>query len=181
MSSPDPKQRNINLNIKVCTNYPLINTRTEIATDKVIAAYGHETNLFNNDYQSDRIETGSIMDNKIDDYNNFLKSLDNSNKELTDIDNLEELIKQYDTNNDGIINETDIENILERIKYNNVDDKDNNLLNYSKLTDMINILNHQENMSIEYDEFTKSLYILYKTTGETKQINLNKYKIQKDE
>lgn len=178
MSSPDPKQRNITMNVKVCTNYPLINLRTEIATDKVIAAYGIEADLYNEDYQSDHIEKGSIMNNNIDEYKDFIKSLDNSDKEISELSNLEDLIKQYDTNNDGIINEDDIEYILEHIKYNS---NDSDVLNYSTLTDMINILNHQENMSVDYDEFTKSLYVLYKNTGETKQINLNKYKIQKDE
>ena len=40
MTSPDPNQRNITLSIKICTNYPIINERTEIPTDKVIIAYG---------------------------------------------------------------------------------------------------------------------------------------------
>ena len=180
MTSPDPNQRNITLNVKICTNYPLINTRTEIPTDKVITAYGTEMDLYNHDYESDTIEQGTIMNNDIDDYNEFIENIKDKDKELTDLDNLEELIKKYDTDNDGIISEKDIENILSKLKYGG-EDNDEYMLKYSKLTDMINILNHQENMEAEYDDFMKAIYVTYKDTGEVKEIKLEKYKIQKDE
>jgi len=180
MTSPDPNQRNITLNVKICTNYPLINTRTEIPTDKVITAYGTEMDLYNHDYESDKIEQGTIMNNDIDDYNEFIENIKDKDKELTNLDNLEELIKKYDTDNDGIISEKDIENILSKLKYGG-EDNDEYMLKYSKLTDMINILNHQENMEAEYDDFMKAIYVTYKDTGEVKEIKLEKYKIQKDE
>ena len=180
MTSPDPNQRNITLNVKICTNYPLINTRTEIPTDKVITAYGTEMDLYNHDYESDTIEQGTIMNNDIDDYNEFIENIKDKDKELTDLDNLEELIKKYDTDNDGIISEKDIENILSKLKYGD-EYNDEYMLKYSKLTDMINILNHQENMEAEYDDFMKAIYVTYKDTGEVKEIKLEKYKIQKDE
>ncbi len=180
MTSPDPNQRNITLNVKICTNYPLINTRTEIPTDKVIAAYGTELDLYNHDYESDKIEQGTIMNNNIDDYNEFIENIKDKDKELTELDNLEELIKKYDTDNDGTISEKDIENILSKLKYGG-EDNDEYMVKYSKLTDMINILNHQENMEAEYDDFMKAIYVTYKDTGEVKEIKLEKYKIQKDE
>lgn len=180
MTSPDPNQRNITLNIKICTNYPLINTRTEIPTDKVITAFGSELDLYNHDYESDTIERGTIMNNQIDDYNEFIDNINDKDKELTEIDNLEELIKKYDTNNDGIISEKDIEEILRQLKYGEGNDNDY-MLKYSRLTDMINILNHQENMEAEYDDFMKAIYVTYKNTGEVKEIKLEKYKIQRDE
>ena len=180
MTSPDPNQRNVTLNIKICTNYPLINTRTEIPTDKVITAFGAELDLYNHDYESDKIERGTIMNNQIDDYDEFIDNISDKDKELTEIDNLEELIKKYDTNNDGIISEEDIEEILRQLKYGEGDDNDY-MLKYSRLTDMINILNHQENMEAEYDDFMKAIYVTYKNTGEVKEIKLEKYKIQRDE
>ena len=179
MSSSEPNQRSIALSIKICTNYPLINARTEIATDKIITAYGVELDLYNNDYESDKIERGSIMNNQIDDYNDFIDNI-TSEKELTDIDNLEELISQYDTNSDHIIDEHDIEEILNNIKYCKVDDSEY-MIKYSKLSEMINILNHQENIMCEYDSLTKSIYITYKDSGDVKEIKLEKYKIQNNE
>ena len=180
MTSPDPNQRNITLNIKICTNYPLINTRTEIPSDSIITAYGVELDLYNHNYESDVIERGTIMNNKIDDYDEFIENISDKDKELTEIDNLEELIKKYDTNNDGTISEEDIEEILRQLKYGEGDDNDY-MLKYSRLTDMINILNHQGNMEAEYDDFMKAIYITYKDSGEVKEIKLEKYKIQKDE
>ena len=67
-----------------------------------------------------------------------------------------------------------------QLKYGEGDDNDY-MLKYSRLTDMINILNHQENMEAEYDDFMKAIYVTYKNTGEVKEIKLEKYKIQRDE
>ena len=121
MSSPDPNQRNITLSIKICTNYPIINERTEIPTDKVIIAYGMDIDLYNHNYASDKIERGSIMNNEIDNFNEFIEDISNNDKELTELDDIEKFIKEYDTNNDGILDETDIEHILKRIKYESGD------------------------------------------------------------
>ena len=46
MASPEPNQRNITLDVKVCTNYPLIDTRTEIPTDKVISEFNYRITVF---------------------------------------------------------------------------------------------------------------------------------------
>ena len=61
MSSPEPTQRNITLDIKICTNYPLINTRTEIPTDKVIAQFGHKVDLYLKGFKGDSINKGQII------------------------------------------------------------------------------------------------------------------------
>lgn len=39
MASADDKSRHIDLDIKVCSNYPIINERSEIALDKVISSF----------------------------------------------------------------------------------------------------------------------------------------------
>lgn len=176
MTSPEPNQRNITLNIKICTNYPLINERTETATDKVIGTYGIELNVENSAYTSDVIEKGSIMNNQTDDYNEFIDNI-NITPEV-DTDNMEELVASYDTNNDGLINDIDIENILEKIKYSNYEGLENNI-DYDRLCEMINVINNLDNMNIEYDDFTKALYVSYNNSDEIKEIKLNKYKIQK--
>lgn len=178
MSSPDPNQRNITLSIKICTNYPIINERTEIPTDKVIIAYGMDIDLYNHNYTSDKIERGSIMNNEIDNFNEFIDDISNNDKELTELDNIENFIKEYDTNNDGILDETDIEHILKRIKYES-GDINGYILKYDTLQKMINIINHQENISVEYDNLTNSIYVNHIDTGVTYAIPLKKYKVEK--
>ena len=179
MSSPDPNQRNITLSIKICTNYPIINERTEIPTDKVIIAYGMDIDLYNHNYASDKIERGSIMNNEIDNFNEFIEDISNNDKELTELDDIEKFIKEYDTNNDGILDETDIEHILKRIKYESGDIKNGYTLKYDTLQKMINIINHQENISVEYDNLTNSIYVNHIDTGVTYAIALKKYKVEK--
>ena len=178
MTSPDPNQRNITLSIKICTNYPIINERTEIPTDKVIIAYGMDIDLYNHNYTSDKIERGSIMNNEIDNFNEFIDDISNNDKELTELDNIEKFIKEYDTNNDGILDETDIEHILKRIKYES-GDINGYILKYDTLQKMINIINHQENISAEYDNLTNSIYVNHIDTGVTYVIPLKKYKVEK--
>lgn len=178
MSSPDPNQRNITLSIKICTNYPIINERTEIPTDKVIIAYGMDIDLYNHNYASDKIERGSIMNNEIDNFNEFIEDISNNDKELTELDDIEKFIKEYDTNNDGILDETDIEHILKRIKYES-GDINGYILKYDTLQKMINIINHQENISAEYDNLTNSIYVNHIDTGVTYAIPLKKYKVEK--
>ena len=180
MTSPEPNQRNITLSIKICTNYPIINERTEIPTDKVIVAYGMNMDLYNHNYSSDRIEKGSIMNNKIDNFNEFIEDISNNDeKELTEIDNIENFIKKYDTNNDGVLDENDIENILKNIKYEN-GDKNGYTLKYDTLQETINIINHQENISVEYDNLTNSIYVNHIDTGVTYAIALKKYKVENE-
>ena len=178
MASPDPNQRNITLSIKICTNYPIINERTEIPTDKVIIAYGMDIDLYNHNYASDKIERGSIMNNEIDNFNEFIEDISNNDKELTELDDIEKFIKDYDTNNDGILDETDIEHILKRIKYES-GDINGYILKYDTLQKMINIINHQENISVEYDNLTNSIYVNHIDTGVTYAIPLKKYKVEK--
>jgi len=45
MSSPEDKNRRINLSVTVCSNYPIINTRSEISTDKIIAEFSGNFNV----------------------------------------------------------------------------------------------------------------------------------------
>lgn len=45
MTSTDPKQRTIELSVKINSNYPLIDETTEIPTDKVIAGFGSGTSF----------------------------------------------------------------------------------------------------------------------------------------
>ena len=134
MSSPEPNQRNITLDVKVCTNYPLIDTRTEIPTDKVISQFGHNVDLHINGNTADSLQKGrSISDD--DGFAEFENNLIND-KEATIFDRVEPIhtqdtpidnpddepqdniirtenikdpfIKEFDINKDGIIDINDL-------------------------------------------------------------------------
>ena len=81
MSSPEPTQRNITLDIKICTNYPLINTRTEIPTDKVIAQFGHKVDLYLKGFKGDSINKGQII-SEDDGFTEFENNLVNEKEDF---------------------------------------------------------------------------------------------------
>ena len=81
MSSPEPTQRNITLDIKICTNYPLIDTRTEIPTDKVIAQFGHDVDLYLKGFKGDSINKGQII-NEDDGFTEFENNLINEKEDF---------------------------------------------------------------------------------------------------
>lgn len=49
MTATDVNQKNLTLDIKICTNYPIINERTEIATNAIISSFGGFVGYNNND------------------------------------------------------------------------------------------------------------------------------------
>ena len=81
MSSPEPNQRNITFDIKICTNYPLIDTRTEIPTDKVISKFGHEVDLYLKGFNSDSMEKGQIISGD-DGFTEFENNLINEKEDI---------------------------------------------------------------------------------------------------
>ena len=81
MSSPEPTQRNITLDIKICTNYPLIDTRTEIPTDKVIAQFGHKVDLYLKGFKGDSINKGQII-SEDDGFTEFENNLVNEKEDF---------------------------------------------------------------------------------------------------
>ena len=81
LSSPEPTQRNITLDIKICTNYPLIDTRTEIPTDKVIAQFGHKVDLYLKGFKGDSINKGQII-SEDDGFTEFENNLVNEKEDF---------------------------------------------------------------------------------------------------
>lgn len=71
MSSPEPNQRNVTLDFKICTNYPVIDERSEIPTDKVIATWGSTIHLRTNDavhknsFYHNNEEESTVNDNNV--------------------------------------------------------------------------------------------------------------------
>ena len=62
MSSPETNQKNITLSIKVCSNYPIVNTRSEIRANKTIEKFTNSMNLYSEDPNS---EQSDIIDREI--------------------------------------------------------------------------------------------------------------------
>ena len=81
MSSPEPNQRNITFDIKICTNYPLIDTRTEIPTDKVIAQFGHNVDLYLKGFNADSVNKGQII-SEDDGFAEFENNLINEKEDI---------------------------------------------------------------------------------------------------
>ena len=206
MSSPEPNQRNITLDIKVCTNYPLIDTRTEIPTDKVISQFGHDIDLYLKGYKGDAIKKGQIISeddgfkefennlvNEKEDiiYNNeainvqdiddpFIKQFDINKDGIIDIN---DLIAKFDINGDGIIDEYELTTILEKMKYGSYDEKYDYAeqchykIDYKDIYYVIKLINKQDTVSAHYDKFAKKIYVTHNDTGETTEIDMVKYKI----
>ena len=218
MTSPEPNQRNLTFDVKISTNYPIIDERTEIPTDKVISNFGYKVDTYLHNTKTDAIHTGVIFGN--DGYNEFENNLihnefeNNLIKEKEDIvfktvnkdtdlditnikdkfikefdinnDNiidLEDLIKRFDDNNDGVIDEHELTNILERMKYENYDkthdytEECHYRIDYKDLYYAIMLVNKQENISAHYDKLTNKIYVTHNDTGDTYEIDMIKYKV----
>jgi len=190
MSSPEPNQRNVTLDFKICTNYPVINERSEIPTDKVIATWGSTVHLRTNDdnktlgKENDRDRRGGILNSQSDGYDDMgleLRQFKNKESDVVDHDE-ENILKGLDFNKDGKIDKDDIIKILDYIKYGHYvteADLNNDLrINYDDLTQVLKIVNDQKDISVDYDEFMNKIYINHTDTGEQEEIDLTKYKIE---
>lgn len=49
MTSPDINQKTINISVNICSNYPLINERTEIESNKIISSFVFEKEIYETD------------------------------------------------------------------------------------------------------------------------------------
>jgi hypothetical protein len=200
MTSPDPTQKNITLDFKISTNYPNINVRSEIPTDKVIAVFGSNIVIHDDindkidywkserDRKSDETVTdvdkhGRILGDQSDGYEGLiLNTYKDHSQDVIDHDdenNIEELI---DVNKDGKFDKNDIEKILDSIKYDHYiedADIDNNFrINWNDLNEMIKLINGRKDVKVEYDPMTHYLYLHHTDTNETEEIDLYKYKIE---
>ncbi len=81
LSSSDPVQRNITLDIKLCTNYPLIDTRTEIPTDKIISQFGHNVDLYLKGFKGDSVKKGNVISEN-DGFTEFENNLINEKEDI---------------------------------------------------------------------------------------------------
>ena len=123
MASPEPNQRNLTFDIKICTNYPLIDTRTEIPTDKVIEFFGQENKLYLMGTGVDIEHKGIAIDDHKSDFSNFDnnykddKTFNELLKTYVDENNIDSFIDKFDINGDHIIDEIELIDMLEKMKY----------------------------------------------------------------
>jgi Ca2+-binding EF-hand superfamily protein len=130
MSSPEPNQRNITFDIKICTNYPLIDTRTEIPTDKVISKFGHEVDLYLKGFSSDSMKKGQII-SEDDGFTEFENNLINEKEDII-FDKVEPIHTQDNPIDNPIDNPDDntqdnpIDNPDDNTQDNPIDNPDDN-------------------------------------------------------
>ena len=141
LGAADTTTRTLPIQIKVCTNYPVINERTEISTSQIISKFGGFVPIGGRDKYIEIIIDGVKSDpNEI-----YVK------------------LKSYDLNNDGIIDDREIEIIRDFINRFDID-KDDEVSTYdiNKITE--DFYNNVYN--IEYDVLNKgevdfnNLYII---------------------
>ena len=174
MSSPEPNQKSLSIDLKISSNYPIINERTAIRTDKVIENFGVIQHLENDNYETDIEKIGKILENDYDGYNEFIDTI---NDELLDTTTIkDDYYNEYDYDRDGKIGASDIVSALEKMKYS----KDNNdyYINYNDLMNIILILKKDNPEYLyEYDKLTGKIYI-DDNAGNIEEIDLKKYKIE---
>lgn len=56
MTNPDPAQKSLNVAVKICSNYPLIEERSEIDASQFIASFGSDMTMFANDNPDDKTD-----------------------------------------------------------------------------------------------------------------------------
>ena len=152
MASPDPNQRNLTFDIKIDTNYPLIDERTEIPTDKVIEFFGQDSKLYLHGTNVDNDHKGKINNDHETDFNNFKDDYENDKpfkellKQYVDESDIEEFIDKFDINGDRIIDEVELIDMLEKMKY---EFGDSNNTNTSEI-----ILHKTDNTNNEIEDDT---------------------------
>lgn len=204
MTSPDPTQRNITLDFKICTNYPIINERAEIPTDKVIAIFGSNVVIHddiddvnhNIDYQAsernrasdptvtDVDRRGNILGDQTDGYEDMgleLNTYKDQSQEVIDHDE-ENILKKLDINKDGHFDKEDIIKMLENIKYEHYNedmDMNNDLeIDYYDLIKVITLVNARKDVHVEYDKYVNKIFIDHRDDGTVEEVDLSKYKIE---
>ena len=66
MEAPDPRQKTIEISVKICSNYPLINTSSETKSGNIISKFSYNLNIHHddlNDDKSKRIDTEKYIIN----------------------------------------------------------------------------------------------------------------------
>ena len=129
LAAADTAQRTIDVAIKICTNYPLINTNSEISTSKIISSFsGYITN------HSTNTDITILIDGKEIEREDILLDLRKynlNNDDILDEDDLillNDFIHDFDLDNDGEVTQHDL-SMIEEIFINNTYDIKFDILN----------------------------------------------------
>ena len=109
LAAADNNQRNLNIKIIINTNYPVINERTEISNDNIIAKFvGFITD--HNRYDDIDIFIDGIRSNKDDIYFDMRIYDFNGDGKITDeeLDIIKEFVKNFDLDKDAEVTSRDI-------------------------------------------------------------------------
>ena len=123
LGAAEQNVRNLNIQVKICSNYPVINEKTEISTSQVISKFA---GFINQDQRENNIEI--LIDGVKSNVNDIYIDL-----------------RKYDINNDGIIDDTEITLIQEFIEKFDIDgdgevtSKDINMITEEFMNDSYNI------------------------------------------
>ena len=133
LGAADTTTRNLPISIKICTNYPVINERTEISTSQIISKFGGFVPI---NQRSNYIEI--IIDGVPSDPDEViidLKPYDLDNNNIVDdheIDIIRDFINRFDADGDGMVTTNDL-NIITQKFYDNIYVIEYDLLNKGKV------------------------------------------------
>ena len=157
MSSPEPTQRNITLDIKICTNYPLIDTRTEIPTDKVISQFGHKVDLYLKGFKGDSINKGQII-SEDDGFTEFENNLVNEKEDYI-FDKIESIKPIEDNPDDNGQDNPSINNPDDNSQDNSTTDNPGDNGQDNPPTDNPDVIENEDNSITIYTKDIKDPFI----------------------
>lgn len=133
LGAADTTTRNLPISIKICTNYPVINERTEISTSQIISKFGGFVPI---NQRSNYIEI--IIDGIPSDPDEVIIDLkpydldDNNIVDDHEIDIIRDFINRFDADGDGMVTTNDL-NIITQKFYDNIYVIEYDLLNKGKV------------------------------------------------
>lgn len=173
LAAAESNVRNLNIPVKICSNYPIINERTEISTSQIISKFsGFITQQGRNSYINILIDGVESRSNDV--YVDLSLYDLNQDGQLNDseITLIKEFIEKFDIDGDGEVTSYDINKITEEF-YQNIYNIKYDVLNKGTL-DMENLIiikklfitldiNHDNIVNqIEIDEIVKMINLFLK-------------------
>lgn len=163
LASTEFNQRSLNIPIIINTNYPIINTKTEILTSKVISTF---MGFIETGKRSDNVEI--LIDglkSNLDDVYFDLRIFDfNTDGKIDDseLDILNEFIERFDVDGDEEVTSKDI-NIISEKFYNNEYDLNYDLINAGQvnLDNLLMIKKLFMTLDINHDESVSNYEVQY--------------------
>ena len=170
-SAAEIVQRNINLDVTICTNYPLINEKSEISSDKIIKKFsGFMTNQ-NHRNQYIEILIDGIKSKQNDVYMDLRKYDFNKDGIITDdeIQLIRDFISRFDIDEDGEVTSHDISIIVEEfinntynINYDILNKGEFDIANLNAIQQLFSILDYNHDGIINDFEIENIIKIIDK-------------------